>query len=91
MATNAVWLAVDGDRLAHAFEQACTMLDHAPGEVVLDFSSVHRIDPGSLRALEHLADAAEGKGAKLVLNNVNVDIYKVLKLMKLEPRFAFRA
>jgi anti-anti-sigma regulatory factor len=91
MATHAVWLVVDGERLAHAFEEACRMLDHARGEVVLDFSCVHRVDPAALHALEHLAVTAEGKGTKLVLNNVNIDIYKVLKLMKLVPRFSFRA
>jgi len=91
MATNAVWLAVDGERLAHACEEACTMLDQARGELILDFSSVHRIDPAALRALELLADAAEGEGTKLVLNNVKIDIYKVLKLGNLVPRFSFRA
>jgi len=90
MATNAIWLPVDGERLAHALHEVRAKLDSAQGEVVLDFSSVQRIDPGALRAMEHLADAADGKGTKLVLSNVSVDVYKVLKLVKLSPRFSFR-
>jgi anti-anti-sigma regulatory factor len=90
MGTNAVRLAVDGERLIHDLEKACTMLDNAHGEVVLDLSSVRRVDPASLRAMEHLADTADGKGTKLILNNVNIDVYKVLKLMKLAPRFSIR-
>ena len=90
MASNAVRLAVDGVRLVHDLEKACTMLDNARGEVVLDFSSVRRVNPASLRGMEHLADTADGKGTKLVLSNVNIDIYKVLKLMRLALRFSFR-
>jgi ABC-type transporter Mla MlaB component len=51
---------------------------------------VRRIDSGALRAMEHLAEAVGKSGTKLVLNNVNIDIYKVFKLMKLVPRFSFR-
>jgi anti-anti-sigma regulatory factor len=91
MATNAICLSVDGERLAHALREAREKLDSAQGEVVLDFSSVQRIDPGAIRAMEHLADAADGNGTKLFLSNVSVDIYKVLKLMKLSPRFSFRS
>ena len=40
--------------------------------------------------MENLADTVDGKGTKVVLRGVNIDIYKVLKLMKLSPRFAFR-
>jgi anti-anti-sigma regulatory factor len=61
--------------------EARKTLESAQGEVVLDFSSVQRIDSGALRALGELADTASGKGIQLVLNNVSVDIYKVLKLM----------
>jgi anti-anti-sigma regulatory factor len=90
MATDPVWVKVDGDRVVHALQDAREKLDSVQGEVVLDFSSVHRIDPGALRAMEEIADAVDGKGTKVVLRGVNIDIYKVLKLMKLAPRFAFR-
>ena len=91
MATNAVWVKVDGERVVKAFEEAREKLANAHDEVVVDFSSVYRIDSGALRALEAVADAGGGKETKVVLRGVNIDIYKVLKLMKLAPRFAFRS
>jgi hypothetical protein len=36
--------------------------------------------------MENLATTADEKAAKVVLRGVNVDVYKVLKLMKLAPR-----
>ena len=54
---------------------------HGDGEVTLDFSSVRRIDPGALRAMEELARMADEKDVKVVLRGVNVDVYKVLKLV----------
>ncbi len=91
MATNAVFVKIDGAHLAQALQEAGERLDGAQSEVVLDFSSVHRIDSGALRAMEHLADSVDKHKTKLVLNNVSIGIYKVLKLMKLAPRFTFRA
>ena len=91
MPMNAVWLKIDGDRVAHAVEEAREKLNGTGGEVVLDFSSVHRIDPCALRAMESLAGTADDKDTKIVLRGVNVDIYKVLKLTKLAPRFSFLA
>lgn len=64
--------------------QAMGKLDAAKGEVVLDFSAVSRIDASELRALENLAHAAEAKSVKLSVCGVNVDIYKVLKLVRIE-------
>lgn len=90
MATSALWVKVDEERVSQALLEAGENLGGADAEVVLDFSSVHRIEPAALRAMEHLADAVEGKGTKVVLRGVNIDIYKVLKLMRLVPRFAFR-
>jgi anti-anti-sigma factor len=91
MARDGVWLSVEGERAAHILHEARKMLESAQDEVVLDFASVQRIDSGALRALDELADTASGKGIQLVLNNVSVDIYKVLKLMGLTSRFSFRA
>ena len=89
MPMNAVWLKIDGDRVGHAVQEALEKLNGAGGEVVLDFSSVHRIDPRALTAMESLAGTADGKDAKIVLRGVNVDIYKVLKLTKLARRFSY--
>jgi len=89
MAMIAVWLKIDGERVLDALQEAGEKLDGADGEVVLDFSSVGRIDPSALRALEKLAGIADDKAVKVVLRGVNVSIYKVLKLVKLARRFSF--
>jgi anti-anti-sigma regulatory factor len=85
----AVWLKIDGENVAETLQEACEKLDSADGEVVLDFSSVRRIDPSALTAMEKLADAADDKDVKVVLRGVNVEVYKVLKLMKVASRFSF--
>jgi anti-anti-sigma regulatory factor len=89
MPTNAVWLKMDGERLVQDVEEALEKVGSAGGEAVLDFSSVRRIDPNALKAMETLAGRAEEKAVKVVLHGVNVDVYKVLKLVKLAPRFSF--
>jgi anti-anti-sigma regulatory factor len=88
MPANAVWLKIDGERVALALQEALEKLDGIGGEVVLDFSSVHRIDTSALKAMENFAATVDGK-AKVALQGINVDVYKVLKLMKLAPRFSF--
>jgi anti-anti-sigma regulatory factor len=64
-------------------------LDNVDGEVVLDFSSVRRIDASDLRALEDFVKQAEEKGVKVGLRGVNVNVYKVFKLVNLASRFSF--
>jgi anti-anti-sigma regulatory factor len=88
MAT-AVWLVIDEKCVVPALQEAGEKLDGAEGEVVLDFVSVRRIDSSALRAIEELASKAGQKGMKVALCGVNIDIYKVLKLVKLTPRFTF--
>jgi anti-anti-sigma regulatory factor len=90
MAMLAVWHKVDGERVVPALQEAAGKLNGAEGEVVLDFSSVRRIDPSGLREMEKLASVADQKSVKIVLCGINVEIYKVLKLVKLAPRFSFR-
>ncbi len=89
MSTIAVVLKIDAARVANCLLEARTALDSAPGETILDFSSVQRIDPQALKAMEELIDLADGKGIKIGVRGVNVDIYKVLKLVRLAPRFCF--
>ena len=89
MPVNSVWLDIDGAHVAPGVEEALEKLDSADGEMVLDFSSVGRIDTRALKGLEKLASAADHKALKLVLRGVNVRTYKALKLAKLVPRFAF--
>lgn len=85
----AVSLKIDGDHIADALQVAREQLNGAQGEVVLDFSAVGRIDPPAIQAMETLAGSAAEKSIKVGLRGVNVDVYKVLKLAKLVPRFSF--
>jgi len=89
MAMTAVFLNIDDQRIVPALQEAGEKLDSAQGETVLDFSSVHRIDSSAIRALEEFARLADEKALKVVLRGVNIDVYKVLKLMKLTRRFSF--
>ncbi|MGA2980162.1 MAG: STAS domain-containing protein [Terriglobales bacterium] len=91
MAMIAVWLKIDEEHVVQALQEAGEKLDSVEGEVALDFSSVRRIDPRAIRALEELAGIADDKGVKVVLRGVNVGVYKVLKLVKLGSRFSFVA
>jgi len=90
MPTIAAWLKIDGEHAVRDLQQACEKLDGAEGELVLDFSSIVRMDPAAINALDDLALAADQKGVKVALRGVNVDVYKVLKLVKMTPRFSFR-
>ena len=89
MTTFSVWPKVDGETIVQVLQEAREKLDSAEGDVLLDFSSVRRIDPSALTAMEELAGIADDKAVKVVLCGVNVDIYKVLKLVKLTSRFSF--
>ena len=89
MAMTSATVNLDERHLVAALQEVTKKLDSAAGEAVLDFSAVRRIDPGVLRALEELADMADEKSVKVVLRGANVDVYKVLKLVKLTRRFSF--
>ena len=89
MTMNAVWQNVDGGDVVPALQRACETLDSAGGEVLLDFSLVSRMDASAIRAMEKLAALAEERAVQVVLRGVHVDVYKVLKLTKLTPRFSF--
>ncbi|HEY2015866.1 MAG TPA: STAS domain-containing protein [Bryobacteraceae bacterium] len=75
--------------MTHALEEALSNLADAGPEMILDLSSVVRVDSDVLKALEKLADGADEKGVKVVLSGVGVRAYKVLKLMRLARRFTF--
>jgi anti-anti-sigma regulatory factor len=92
MTTNAHWIKVDPERVVHTLQQdAIEKVNAAEGEVVLDFSGVPRIDSSVVRALEELAALAGNRSVKVVLRAVNMDIYRVLKLLKLTQRFSFHS
>ncbi|HLZ39622.1 MAG TPA: STAS domain-containing protein [Candidatus Sulfotelmatobacter sp.] len=89
MATITVFLSVDEPHAASALQQATGRIEGESGELVVDFSTVRRIDASGLRALEQFANAADAKAVKVVLRGVNVNLYKTLKLVKLAHRFSF--
>jgi anti-anti-sigma regulatory factor len=70
-------------------QEAIEKVKSGESQVVLDFSSVTRIDANVVGALEELAGLANGKPAKVTLRGVNTDIYRVLKQLKLTQRFTF--
>ncbi len=89
MAMIAMFLNIDPNRIAPALKEAGQQLNGSEGEVVLDFSSVRRVDSAALQAMEDFAGIAEEKTIKVVLRNLDVDVYRVLKLMRMTRRFSF--
>jgi len=88
MAMTAMAFDIDGKSLRQALSEAGEKLNGDP-EAILDFSSVRRMDSSALCAMEELAHIADAKGTRIVLRDVNVEVYKVLKLVKLTQRFSF--
>ena len=70
-------------------QDAVEKVNSGDREVMVDFSGVARIDGNAVTALEDLAARADEKSAAVVLRAVNVDIYRVLKQLKLAHRFRF--
>ncbi len=89
MATTSITPAQESDAMLRAVRQCREQIDSAGGPLTLDFSSLRRIDAPLLNAIEDLAQAAERKNVKVELQGLNIGVYKVLKLMKLAPRFIF--
>jgi anti-anti-sigma regulatory factor len=79
MITDAQWI-----------QEAVQKVNAADSEVVLDFAGVRRIDSNAVKALEQLASLADERSVKVVLHGVNMDVYRVLKLLKLTQRFVFQ-
>ena len=89
MTMIALWLKIDEKHVVEALQEAGEKLDTAERKVVLDFSSVQRIDPRAVRGIEEFARLAGDKGVEVTLRGVNTDVYKVLKLLKLASLFSF--
>jgi len=88
MATTA-FLKIEEQHVLSALQEAGAKLENVNGETVLDCFSVSRIDARALRALEEFARIADEKAIKVVVRGANIDVYKVLKLVKLAGRFSF--
>ena len=91
VATMAMRFRLEQERISPILEEAAQSLEKTGAELNLDFSSVRRLDPNAIRALEKLAQRAESKGVKVRLREVNVDVYKVLKLVRLTTKLEFPA
>ena len=89
MSATALFLTIEEGQIVSLLEQTSLRLESSHCEAVLDLSSVRRINPDALRALESFARVADEKAVKIVLSGVNVDVYKVLKLVKLAQRVSF--
>ena len=72
-------------------QEAVEKFNSAGGELVLDFASVPRIDAAGVSALQDLAGRADERSVKVVLRGVNMEVYRVLKLLRLTDRFSFAA
>jgi anti-anti-sigma regulatory factor len=89
MATNVMEPVLEGEIIVNSPREALEKLDTAHGELFLDLSTIRRLDAAALGDLEKLAAAAEAKSVKIVLRGTGVDVYKVIKLMRLAARFTF--
>jgi anti-anti-sigma regulatory factor len=87
--TIAVLRKVDNESVASILREVEKSLKRAQGELVIDFSSVARLDGVALSSLAEFASKADTASVKVVLRGVNVDVFKVLVLMKLNSRFSF--
>lgn len=89
MTTNGTWLKIDAQHTVPDFQAAANSVDRADSELVLDCSAIQRLDAPAIASLEALANKADHHEVKAVLHGVNVDVYKVLRLLKLTSRFSF--
>jgi anti-anti-sigma regulatory factor len=87
--TIAVLRKVDNESVASILREVEKSLKRAQGELVIDFSSVARLDGVALSSLAEFASKADTASVKVILRGVNVDVFKVLVLMKLNSRFSF--
>lgn len=90
MTANTTLYRVDPADIARSLRDARPALDAlADGELLLDFSTVRRIDPAGVRALGELATAVAGRDVRLTARAVAVGVYKVFKLSGLADRLSF--
>ena len=89
MTMTTAFFEIRAENILDCLQEARIKLEQAEGETVLDFSAVRRIDPEALRLMEELVGLAEERAVKIALHGVNVDVYKVLKLVKLAPKLGF--
>jgi anti-anti-sigma regulatory factor len=85
--TTSTCLLVDRDQPLQTLQEA-TAIAGTGSELLLDFSSVERLDAKALIAIEALAERAQQAEVAVVFRGVNVKVYKVLKLVRLASKFS---
>ena len=83
-----MWIKIDEKISPTVLREAEEKLLAGDSEVTLDFSSVSRVDAPTLHELAELARIADAKAGRVNLRGVNVEVYKVLKLVKLTQKFS---
>jgi anti-anti-sigma regulatory factor len=91
MATVAILVSLEDGALAAELEKAIATLENGEREVVLDFSSVHRLSAGEVHAIDGFTRTAEDKGVKVRVRGLGVDLYRALKLARLSSRLSLVA
>ena len=89
MTTNPACIQVDPARMDQSLGQESLDALTGTGELILDFSSVPRIDVSAVKELDELARRAGAKSVSIALRAVAPDVYKVLKLARLSSLFSF--
>jgi len=90
MTANTTLYRIDPGDVARSLSDARPVLDQLDdGELLLDFSTVQRIDTAGVRALGTLIASVGDRTVRLTARAVDVDVYKVLKLTGLADRLSF--
>ena len=89
MTTNGTWFKVNEKHTSQDLQADVNSIDRGDSELVIDCSELARLDTRAIATLEALSKKADEHRVKVVLHGVNVDVYKVLRLIKLAPRFSF--
>lgn len=84
-----VLVKLEAHNAGPALEAECQRLDGGPGEAIIDLSALGRIDAGAVAGLEAFVRTAESKSVQVIFTGVNVDVYRVLKLVKLAAKVSF--
>jgi anti-anti-sigma regulatory factor len=90
-AIMAEFVKLDQKNIVAVLKDAGKQLARVEGEVVVDFSAVEWVDSAIVKALQEFADTADLVSVKVGLRDVNIGVYKVLKLVRLAERFSFAA
>ena len=84
-------LKLDERQVVPALQDAGKKLQSTKSDLVVDFSAVRRLDSNADLAIEELAREADSNGINVAFRGIHVDVYKVLKLVKLASHFSFAA